>query len=98
MACAGNFTSAYAKALLAATEDADLSRRCYRGRPTRNARDLALLERRIERVEQDFEAVEATYGQDVLSLVVATAYIAKLVAKPPNRTLSRRQYPELLEV
>ncbi len=98
MACAGNFTSAYAKALLAATEDADLSRPVLQrpANPVTRA-DLALLERELKRVEQDFEAVEVTYGQDVLSLVVATAYIAKLVA---NRRIERYlddNHPELLE-
>jgi hypothetical protein len=40
------------------------------------------MEREMGALQQDFKAVEASYGDDVLHLVIASGYLAKLVNNP----------------
>jgi len=81
MAAAGNFSSSYAKALLAATRQHDL---LHPDRPKKvggiSPEQMARMEREMETLQRDFKAVEASYGDDVLNLVIATGYLSKLVA------------------
>lgn len=81
MIIAGNYTASYAKALLAATRQSDLDNP---GRPKRitglTTEQIARMEREMSTLQVDFKAVEASYGDDVLNLVVATGYLSKLVA------------------
>ncbi|MCP3381226.1 ParB N-terminal domain-containing protein [Bradyrhizobium sp. CCGUVB4N] len=98
MLSASNFTVGYARALLAATKQADLAK------PERVKRidgmtpeQLARMEREMSTLQQDFKAVEASYGEDVLHLVIASGYISKLIA---NRKVERyldQNHPEILE-
>lgn len=97
MAMAGNFSSSYAKALLAATRQHDLVRP---DRPKKiggiTSEQMARMEREMETLQHDFKAVEASYGDDVLNLVVATSYLSKLVANPEIESYLDANYPELL--
>ncbi len=48
-------------------------------------------------LQQDFKAIETSYGEDVLHLVIASGYISKLAA---NRRVERyldQNHPEILE-
>ena len=67
MTSAGNYSSAYAKALLAASRDIDLKDPLGR-RPAgpMTCADLALMERELKTVQSDFRAIESAYGEDVL--------------------------------
>ena len=64
-----NFTSSYAKALLAATRQGDLTRP---ERPKKvggmTPEQMARMEREMASLNQDFKALEASYGDDVLHL------------------------------
>ena len=58
---------------------------------------LARMEREMSTLQQDFKAVEASYGADVLHLVIVSGYISKLIA---NRKVERyldQNHPEILE-
>src|SRR5262249_33512570 len=81
MTASPNFTVNYAKAMLAATKQYDL---VHPERPKRvggiNVEQMARMEREMEAVQRDFKAVEASYGDDVLQLVIASGYLAKLIA------------------
>jgi ParB-like chromosome segregation protein Spo0J len=98
MISASNFTVAYARALLVATKQADLAK------PERAKRidgmtseQMARMEREMSALQQDFKAIETSYGEDVLHLVIACGYISKLVA---NRKIERyldQNHPEILE-
>jgi ParB-like chromosome segregation protein Spo0J len=87
MVSMNNFTASYAKAMLAATRQDDLAR------PERpkvvngvTPEQMIRMEREIERLNHDYRAVEATFGDDVLQLVLATRYLGRLVQ---NTNVSR---------
>ncbi len=98
MAAAGNYTSAYAKALLAATRQHDL---VHAERPKNvgglTAEQMDRMEREMETLQRDFKAVEASYGDDVLNLVIATGYLSKLVSNPEITRYLSAHHPEYLE-
>jgi ParB-like chromosome segregation protein Spo0J len=78
---AGNLTVGYAKALLAGTKQGDL---VAPEKPKRlnglTSEQMARMERELEVVSRDFKAVERTFGDDVLHLVLASRYIGRLMA------------------
>lgn len=97
MASVGNYSSSYAKALLAGTRQGDLARP---DKPKRiaglSAEQMARMEREMDSLTQDFKVLEASYGEDVLHLVVASKYLARLVANPEVRTFLERRHPDFL--
>lgn len=98
MMAAGNFSATYAKALLAATRQHDL---VNPDRPKQvggvTPEQMARMEREMEALQRDFKAVEASYGDDVLHLVIATGYLTKLVANPEIERYLGVYYPEFLQ-
>lgn len=87
MCTAGNFSSSYGKAILAATKQSDLAN------PERAKRingmtleQMAKMEREMASLQHEFKAVDATYGDDVLVLVIAVGYLSKLIG---NRKIER---------
>jgi ParB-like chromosome segregation protein Spo0J len=98
MISAGNFTSAYAKALLAATRQSDLANA---SKPKKvagmTADQMARMEREMESLTKDFRALEASYGDDVLHLVIASGYLSRLVGNPEIERYMRGRHPEILE-
>ncbi len=97
MASMNNFTGAYAKAILAATRQEDLARP---ERPKKvqgvTPEQMARMERELETLNKDFRAVEATFGDDVLHLVLASRYIERLIANDAISAYVEKKYPELL--
>ena len=98
MLSANNFTSAYAKALLAATRQADLVRP---DKPKRvggmTSEQMARMEREMASLTQDFRALEASYGDDVLHLVVASGYLNRLLGNPLIERYLTTRHPELVD-
>jgi ParB-like chromosome segregation protein Spo0J len=98
MAASGNYSTSYARALLAATRQYDL---VNPDRPKRVAgmthEQMARMEREMETLQRDFKAVEASYGDDVLHLVIASGYLSKLVSNPEIERYLQRRHPELIE-
>jgi RepB plasmid partitioning protein len=97
MASASNYTSSYAKALVAA------SKRDQIKTPPRSPRrsgvttaDLRLMEREMTRAKRDFQLTEASYGRDMVSLVIATSYLAKLTANARIQRYLEDNHPEVL--
>jgi ParB-like chromosome segregation protein Spo0J len=98
MQSASNFSSSYAKALLAATKQCDLAKP---DRPKQvdgmTSEQMARMEREMGTLQQDFKAIETSYGEDVLHLVIAAGYLSKMMA---NRKIERyldQNHPEILE-
>ncbi|PZR31085.1 plasmid partitioning protein RepB C-terminal domain-containing protein [Caulobacter segnis] len=95
---ANNFTSSYAKALLAATRQADLARP---DKPKKvsgmTPEQMARMEREMASLNQDFKALEASYGDDVLHLVIASGYLARLVGNPEIERFLQSRHPEILD-
>ncbi len=98
MISANNLTTSYADALLAATP-ADM---LLEGKkPKKHAgvtqEQISRMERELANVQGQYKLVEQTYGQDVLNLVLARGYLAKLLEnKAVVRYLTQWQ-PEVLE-
>jgi ParB-like chromosome segregation protein Spo0J len=97
MCSAGTFTQAYAKALLAATRQGDLT---DPDKPKRvgglTPEQMARLERETETVNQDLKALEESYGDDVLNLVVASGYVSRLLTNTEIARYLEGRYPELV--
>ena len=81
MVATNNVTVAYANALLAATSATML---VNEGKP-KNIRgvtpeQMAIMEREMSNVENQFKLLEQSYGQDILNLVLARGYLTKLIS------------------
>lgn len=98
MISAGNFTSAYAKALLAATRQADL---LHANKPKKvggmTSDQMARMEREMESLTQDFKALETSYGDDVLHLVIASGYLSRLIGNSEIERYLRGRHSEILD-
>jgi ParB-like chromosome segregation protein Spo0J len=98
MATVGNFSSNYAKALLAATKQQDL---VHPERPKRvggiTPEQMARMEREMDGLQRDFKAVEASYGDDVLHLVIASGYLAKLIGNSETARYLGNHHAEILD-
>jgi len=98
MISAGNYTASYAKALLAASKQADLTRS---DRPKKvsglTPDQMARMEREMEALQQHLKTVESRYGDDVLHLVIASGYLAKLTANRAVKRYLTQHHPEILE-
>ena len=97
MVSVGNFTMAYGKALLGATRQADLTNP---EKPKKvgglTPEQMARLERETAAVSQDFKALEESYGDDVLNLVVASGYLGRLIGNAEIERYLDSRHPELL--
>lgn len=82
----GNYTTPYIKALVAASPQ----EQCIpggNGKPSFGVKpeDLAKMEKEMAALERDFRLIEQSYGKNVLNLVLARGYLAKLLSN--NRVL-----------
>ncbi len=97
MSAMNNFASRYAQALLAATRQQDLAQP---ERPKKirglTPEQMARMEREMEGLQREFKAVETSYGDSVLNLVVASGYLAKLIGNPRMSRYLERHHPEIL--
>lgn len=97
MISAGNYTSSYAKALLAGTKQSDLARP---ERPKKvggmTPEQMDRMEREMETLTQDFKSVETSYGDDVLHLVIASGYLNRLIGNTAIEKYLRQRHPEFL--
>lgn len=93
-----NWTSSYAKALLAATKQEDLAKP---DRPKKigglTREQMARMEREMASLHQDFKQIEESYGDDILHLVVASGYLNKLVGNSEIERFLTQHYPEFLD-
>lgn len=97
MNIAGNCSASYAKALLAATRQTDLVKS---DQPKRvgglTPEQMARMEREMDTLQQDLKTVEATYGDDVLHLVIASGYLSKLTGNTAVKRYLGQYHPEIL--
>jgi len=98
MNLAGNYTASYAKALLAGTRQHDL---VHANRPKSvngiTPDQMARMEREMETLQRDFKAIESSYGDDVLNLVIASGYLAKMIGNGEISRYLGQHHPELLD-
>ena len=97
MASVNNFTASYAKAILAATRQGDLAKP---ERPKEvggmTPEQMARMERELESINRDFKAVEDTFGDDVLHLVLASRYLGRIVGNENIAAYIDKRHPEIL--
>jgi ParB-like chromosome segregation protein Spo0J len=98
MASVANFSSNYVKALLAVTKQHDL---VHPERPKKvggiTPEQMARMEREMDGLQRDFKAIEATYGDDVLHLVIASGYLAKLIGNSETARYLGHHHAEILD-
>jgi hypothetical protein len=98
MTVAANWSASYARALLAATKQEELA---DPERPKRIAgmtsEQMARMEREMASLHRDFRQIEASYGDDVLHLVIASGYLSKLVSNPEIERYLIQHHGELLQ-
>jgi transcriptional regulator with XRE-family HTH domain len=98
MVSANNYTVSYAKALLATTKPGDLHKPDELRKATGlSAEQMARLEREMASVSEDYKELEASYGDDMLVLVVASGFLERLLSKPEIESFLERHHPEFLE-
>lgn len=98
MLAANNFSRSYAQALLLATPAALL---VEADKPSKLAgvskEQMQKMENEMASLRRQYKLVEQTYGQDVLNLVLARGYLAKLLANEAVHRYLRQHHAELLE-
>lgn len=93
-----NFSVSYAEALLAATPQSQL---VEPERPKKlrglTGEQMARMEQEMSMVQTRFQAIEASYNTDVLNLVVARGYVAKLLGNEAIGRYLRKHHDDLME-
>lgn len=98
MVSANNFTSSYAKALLATTKPEDLHKPSEQRRATGlSSEQMGRLEREMAELSIDYKELEMSYGDDMLVLVVASGFLHRLLSKPEIERFLATRHPEFLE-
>lgn len=97
MADMNNFTASYARAILAATRQDDLARPDKPKKvPGVTPEQMARMERELESLNADFRAREATFGDDVLQLVLSARYLDRLIANDNVERYLASRHPDIL--
>ena len=97
MVSANNITVAYAQALVAATPSNLLVGETKPKKMTGVSADqMAKMEREMGNLHEQFKLAEQTYGQDILNLVLAKGYLAKLMANEAILRHLTKNHPEVL--
>jgi hypothetical protein len=97
MRFSANYTTSYATALLAATKKADLiaERKNKVGGLSRE--QVACMEAETEALRRDFSIADSLYRNEVLTLVIASGYVAKLLEIRTIEYFLREHHPEMFK-
>ena len=97
MLSANNLTVAYGQALLAATNSNMLVGDTKPKKVTGVTADqMAKMEREMGNLQEQFKLAEQSYGQDILNLVLAKGYLAKLMANEAILRHLTKNHPDVL--
>jgi prepilin-type processing-associated H-X9-DG protein len=98
MISANNYTANYAKALLATTKPTELVKPDDPKKGTGlSVEQMGRLEREMASVSSDYKELEASYGDDMLLLVIAAGYLERLLSKPEIERFLATRHAEFLE-
>jgi hypothetical protein len=97
MIAVNNFSISYAKALLLATPE-DQLRDPGKKKPVKgiSEEEMQRMEREMENLRRDMKAVEKDYGTNVVRLVVANGYVARLLENDQVASYIERNHGELM--
>lgn len=97
MLAANAITVTYAEAMLVATPAAML---IEGKKPAKlaglSSEQMGKMEREMSNLQEQYKTVEQTYGQDVLNLVLAKGYLAKLLENKAVERHLHQRHPEIL--
>ncbi len=97
MVSANNITVAYALALVAATPSNLLVGEAKPKKLTGVSADqMAKMEREMGNLQEQFKLAEQSYGQDILNLVLAKGYLAKLMTNEAILRHLTKNHPDVL--
>jgi hypothetical protein len=99
MLAANNLTASYAEAMLIATPPDQLvegKKKTPRSSTGVTQEQMAKMEREMASVQGKYKAVEQSYGQDVLNLVVARAYLVRLLGNSAVVRYLKQRQPDFL--
>lgn len=97
MVAANNFSTDYAMCLLAATPEKDLiDTDKNKVLPGMKPEDIARMEREMELLGRDFLMIEESHGKNTLNLVLAVAYLRKLLDHAGVVKYLSQRYPDIL--
>ncbi|MFY8210618.1 MAG: plasmid partitioning protein RepB C-terminal domain-containing protein [Caulobacter sp.] len=98
MVSANNYSANYAKALLATTKPGDLHRPDELRKATGlTTEQMARLEREMASVNHDYKELEASYGDDMLLLVIAAGFLERLLSRSEIERFLETRHAEILE-
>ena len=98
MVAANNFSTNYVKALLATSKPQDLIKPDQLRRATGlTVEQMDRLEREMASISHDYKELEATYGDDMLLLVIAGGFLDRILARPALEQFLAQRHPEMLE-
>jgi len=99
MITANNFSQGYAHALLMGTP-ADQLVAPEKSKQVKglSAEEVARMEQEMQSAEHDFKAVEQSYGENVLNLTLAGAYVKKLLLNAKVIRFLSSKHPEIFSV
>jgi hypothetical protein len=96
MVSANNFTKGYAEALVLGTPKDQLANPAEPKKVEgMSAEEIARMEQEMEALEHDLEAVEESYGENVLNLTCARGYIKKLMENAKVARFLSANYPDI---
>ena len=97
MLTANNMTVAYVEALFAATPShLVVGEKRARKLPGVTADQMVKMEREMGNLQEQFKLAEQSYGQDILNLVLAKGYLAKLMANEAILRHLTKKHPDVL--
>lgn len=92
-----NYSSGFVKTILAATPDDQLVLKRAKDRPQDISREqIARLERELSAAQKRTKYIEESYGEDVLELTIAKAYLSKWLKRPSIVRWLEENQPEYL--
>lgn len=96
MTAANNFTTDYAKCLVAATPPDQLSDPPQNGaHDAPRPEDIQRIEREMQTLEQDFRAIDQSYAKNMLDLVLAAGYVRRLLGNAAVARYLGRHHPDI---
>ena len=97
MIATNNYSLAYVKALFIATHQDQLNEKVKHGKVQGiTVGNIARMEREMENLERDFKLLDESYGSNVLKLVQAKGYIAKLLENENVFRYFSKNYMEII--
>ncbi|MGO4519022.1 plasmid partitioning protein RepB C-terminal domain-containing protein [Dyella sp. 2RAF44] len=92
-----NYSSGFVKTILAATPDDQLVLKRAKDQPQDISREqIARLERELSTAQKRTKYIEESYGEDVLELTIAKAYLSKWLKRPSIVRWLEENQPEYL--